>query len=211
MLRGHESITSTVTFNQHLLPIFQARCISCHREGGAVFSLETYAAARPWAKAIEEEVLRRRMPPWGAVPGFGEFLNDPSLSMIEMQRIAEWAEGGAPEGEPVEPQAAAHRQSAEAAKVSSRAMEISGPQPISQSILLQGLKVSRAPEESSIKLLAETPDGARVPLIWIQDYSPALPHVFQLRTPLSLPAGTVIRGLPEGAAVALFSIAATDR
>ena len=98
---SHDVITSTVTFNRDLLPIFRARCISCHQAGGSAFPLETFADARPWAKAIEEEVLRRRMPPWGAVPGYGAFRNDPSLTMTEMQKIAEWAEGGAPEGDAV--------------------------------------------------------------------------------------------------------------
>ena len=44
------------------------RCATCHREGGISrrFSLMTYEEARPWAKAIKEEVLERRMPPWEA-------------------------------------------------------------------------------------------------------------------------------------------------
>ena len=40
------------------------------------------------------------MPPWGAIKGFGDFRNDPSLTQDEMNRIAEWVEGGAPEGDP---------------------------------------------------------------------------------------------------------------
>ena len=32
--------------------------------------------------------------------GFGEFEGDPSLTQDEITRIAEWAEGGAPEGDP---------------------------------------------------------------------------------------------------------------
>ena len=63
-------------------------------------SLLTYESARPWAKAIKEEVLNRRMPPWGAVKGFGDFRDDPSLTQDEITRIAEWVEGGAPEGDP---------------------------------------------------------------------------------------------------------------
>ena len=38
-----------------------------HRPGGQAFSLLTYAEARPWAKAISEEVLERRMPPSSSV------------------------------------------------------------------------------------------------------------------------------------------------
>jgi hypothetical protein len=61
--------------------------------------LTTYAEARPWAKAIKEEVIERRMPPWQAVPGYGEFANDPSLSGRDLDLITAWVEGGAPKGD----------------------------------------------------------------------------------------------------------------
>ena len=64
-------------------------------------SLLTYEEARPWAKAIKEQVLNRQMPPWGAVKGFGDFSNDASLTQDEINRLAEWVEGGAPEGETI--------------------------------------------------------------------------------------------------------------
>ena len=60
----------------------------------------TYEQARPWAKAIKDEVLNRRMPPWGAVKGYGEFKHDPSLTQEQIGLIAQWVEGGAPEGDP---------------------------------------------------------------------------------------------------------------
>ena len=58
----------------------------------------TYELARPWARAIREEILERRMPPWGAVAGFGHFSNDVSLTQREMDIILSWADGGAPSG-----------------------------------------------------------------------------------------------------------------
>jgi hypothetical protein len=61
-------------------------------------SLTTYELARPWARAIREEILDRRMPPWGAVTGFGHFTNDVSLTQREMDIILSWADGGAPSG-----------------------------------------------------------------------------------------------------------------
>ena len=60
----------------------------------------TYSEARPWAKAMQEEVLERRMPPWGAVKGFGDFRNDQALTPEQIELVADWVEGGAPEGEP---------------------------------------------------------------------------------------------------------------
>src|SRR5262249_49561686 len=56
--------------------------------------------ARLSAQAIKEQVLSRRMPPWNAVEGFGEFKDDRSLSQEEIEIFAEWVEGGAPEGNP---------------------------------------------------------------------------------------------------------------
>ena len=64
-------------------------------------SLTTYDEARPWAKAIRDEVAARRMPPWGAVAGIGDFAGDPSLSTPEIDLLIAWVEGGAPEGDPV--------------------------------------------------------------------------------------------------------------
>ena len=61
-------------------------------------SLVTYRDARPWAKAIEQAVLAKKMPPWFADPAYGTFSNDPSLSREEIQTVTEWARAGAPEG-----------------------------------------------------------------------------------------------------------------
>ena len=40
------------------------------------------------------------MPPWKAEPGFGEFHDERRLSDADIQTIADWAEDGAPEGDP---------------------------------------------------------------------------------------------------------------
>src|SRR4051812_14595700 len=98
--QAHDPITTKLTWSLEVSRIVYARCSGCHRSGGAAFSLSNYAEARPWARAISEEVLERRMPPWGAVKGFGEFLDDGALSMGELEIIAQWVDGGAPEGDP---------------------------------------------------------------------------------------------------------------
>jgi hypothetical protein len=59
---------------------------------------ETYNQTRPWARAIKEQVLLRKMPPWFADPHYGRFGNDPSLSPGEIKTIAAWVDAGAPEG-----------------------------------------------------------------------------------------------------------------
>ena len=60
--------------------------------------LTTYDQVRPWAKAIRESTLTRKMPPWFANPRFGHFSNDRSLAQNEIDTIAAWAANGAPQG-----------------------------------------------------------------------------------------------------------------
>src|SRR5215216_5600155 len=97
--KAHEPITTKVRFNKELIRIFQRSCLGCHRPGGVAMSLATYEEARPWAKAIKEEILEKRMPPWHAVKGYGEFRNAPPITQREIDLIVNWVEGGAPKGE----------------------------------------------------------------------------------------------------------------
>ena len=96
---AHEPITTKVRFNKEIIRILQRSCLGCHRPGGIAFSLATYDEARPWAKAIKEEVLEKRMPPWHAVKGYGEFRNAPSFTQRDIDLLVNWVEGGAPKGE----------------------------------------------------------------------------------------------------------------
>ncbi|HEY3135860.1 MAG TPA: cytochrome c [Blastocatellia bacterium] len=96
---AHEPITTKVRFNKEVIRILQRSCLGCHRPGGIAFSLTTYDEARPWAKAIKEEVLEKRMPPWHAVKGYGEFRNAPSFAQRDIDLLVNWVEGGAPKGE----------------------------------------------------------------------------------------------------------------
>jgi mono/diheme cytochrome c family protein len=96
---AHEPITTKVRFNKEVVRILQRSCLGCHRPGGIAMSLATYDEARPWAKAIKEEVLNKRMPPWHAVKGFGDFRNAPLLTQREVDLLVNWVEGGAPKGE----------------------------------------------------------------------------------------------------------------
>jgi hypothetical protein len=107
---AHIPITTEVTWNGEVVRIFREHCIGCHRRGGTAFSLERFAEARPWAKAIRDEVLERRMPPWPAVQGVSDIANARSLAPRLIELIVAWAEGGAPEGEPAELPRASTRQ-----------------------------------------------------------------------------------------------------
>src|SRR2546425_9455619 len=87
---------SQANFYKDVLPILQKNCQNCHRPGQiAPFSMLTYEGTRPWARSLKTKVESRQMPPWFADPQFGEFSNDPSLTPLEIDTIAKWADGGA--------------------------------------------------------------------------------------------------------------------
>ncbi len=88
------------TFARDVAPVLQRNCQTCHRPGEAApFSLLTYEQARPWAKAIKEAVLQKKMPPWFADPRFGKFSNNASLSQSDIHTLVAWVDAGAPPGD----------------------------------------------------------------------------------------------------------------
>jgi hypothetical protein len=90
---------SSVTFHKDVLPVLQRNCQACHRPGEAApMSLLGYSETRPWARAIKEAVLSKRMPPWFADPSHGKFSNDRSLTRVEIDTLVAWADSGAKEG-----------------------------------------------------------------------------------------------------------------
>ena len=68
----------------------------------APMSLVTYDEVRPWARAIRAKVVERSMPPWhiDKTIGIQAFQNDISLTDIEIDVIVNWADAGAPRGNP---------------------------------------------------------------------------------------------------------------
>ncbi|MFN0083888.1 MAG: hypothetical protein ACKVX9_00730 [Blastocatellia bacterium] len=99
--RLHEPITTKVMFNKEIIRIFERNCLGCHAPNKikADIPLTTYEEARPWAKAIKEEILEKRMMPFQAVKGYGDFLHDYALLQREVELIVSWVEGGAPRGD----------------------------------------------------------------------------------------------------------------
>ena len=65
-----------VTFYKDVLPVIQKNCQGCHRPGEAApMSFMSYETTRPWAKAMKQAVLQKKMPPWFVDPQ-GERLRD---------------------------------------------------------------------------------------------------------------------------------------
>lgn len=93
---SHETTTTTVLFDREIVRILNQHCVTCHSEGSLSFPLSTYEQTWLRGRAIRSEVLRRHMPPWSAVPGYGQFANDNSLTLRELQFMVSWVEGLGP-------------------------------------------------------------------------------------------------------------------
>jgi hypothetical protein len=100
---------SPVTYSKDIAPILQRSCENCHRaDGVAPMPLQNYEQVRPWARAIKTRTgIGPRagvMPPWYVEKNIGiqKFQNDPSLSAAEIAKIAQWADAGAPQGNPAD-------------------------------------------------------------------------------------------------------------
>lgn len=195
-------VSTNITWNREISRIVVARCASCHQQGGTAFSLLTYQEAKPWAAAIKDRVLRRQMPPWGAVKGFGAFRNEIALGQEEIDLIRNWVDGGAPEGNPdhlaIRPVIPAPPLSTAGAAnlVMGENTRLDTP------FTMDGFVVRNAPADDR-QIVVQFPDGRLQPLVWLHDYHAQSPHPFLLRAPLSLPAGTRLRGL-SGASLALI-------
>lgn len=94
------------TWHADVAPLVAERCAGCHIAGGpAPFALTDYETAASFATAMTDAVEAELMPPWGAIesescqPPHG-FRDDPRLDAGERQLLADWAEAGAPEGDP---------------------------------------------------------------------------------------------------------------
>ncbi len=91
---------NTPTFNKDVAPILWRQCADCHHPGHVgPFPLLTYKDAAKRATFIRDITANRRMPPWKAEAGFGTHAGARHLSDAELKTLADWADGGAPEGD----------------------------------------------------------------------------------------------------------------
>jgi hypothetical protein len=199
---AHDPISTKITWSREVSRLVFAHCAPCHREGGSSFSLMTYRQARPWAIAIKDEVLERRMPPWGAVDGFGDFKNDEALTETELEIIAAWAEGGAPEGDPVLlPRVPDFTKSTAVPAIPASGPElmVNGRLELKRAMQLVAIRPAQVGVGASLQVIARRPDGSVEPLLWLYNYQPRFPRSYVYREPVLLPSGTLLEVSPADA------------
>lgn len=93
------------TWHSGVAPLLAEKCGGCHVDGTvAPFSVQTYDDTKAWARAIARSVEARTMPPFDAreddcatpLP----WKHDLRLTDDEIDLLAQWADDGAPEGDP---------------------------------------------------------------------------------------------------------------
>jgi hypothetical protein len=193
---AHDPNGVPISWNREISRIVYERCASCHRDGGTSFSLLTYQEAQPKAPAIKDAVLSRRMPPWGAVKGFGSFQNDGGLTQQQIELIADWVEGGTTKGNnPNALPAMPKFEPAVAFRLPKDALVIHDGLTLTRPLTVSGVYPQHVPDGASMQIVAVRPNGDVEPLIWLYQFKDSSRHPFFFRKPLELPTGTVIRGV----------------
>ena len=88
------------TFAETIAPIVFSNCVTCHRAGEAApFTLTSYDDVAKRADLIVKVTQSRYMPPWKAVAGHGEFLDERRLTDAQIAAVRDWATAGKPRGD----------------------------------------------------------------------------------------------------------------
>jgi len=93
---AHAQVTTTVEFDRQIVRVLDNHCVACHIDNGPAFPLITYEQTYRARWQIRQDTLARHMAPWAAVPGYGDFVNDNSLTQREIDFVTTWAESFGP-------------------------------------------------------------------------------------------------------------------
>ena len=90
-----------VTWADDIAPILYSKCTSCHHVGGlAPNPLMTYTQAFNYKNLINTYVNNKYMPPWPPDAEYKHLAFERLVSAADKQKITDWVNGGAPEGNP---------------------------------------------------------------------------------------------------------------
>jgi copper type II ascorbate-dependent monooxygenase-like protein len=95
--------SAAVTYYRDVKPILEQHCVQCHSDGNiGEGPLTSYEEASLRAPLIAQQVETRTMPPFHAGPGCNEYEHDPSLADETIATLVQWADLGAPAGDPAD-------------------------------------------------------------------------------------------------------------
>ncbi len=95
-----QMIGQTPTYTKDIAPIIYNHCSVCHRPGEiGPQSFTNYEEVKNWAETIKFNTSVRYMPPWKADTEYSELLNVNVLTDEQIQTIADWVDGGTPQGD----------------------------------------------------------------------------------------------------------------
>jgi hypothetical protein len=94
------SISSEVTWSEHIAPVVFKNCTPCHRPGeSGPFTLLNYQDAVKNANKIKFVTSAKFMPPWPADPSYSHFADERFLSDSSIALIKKWVEDKMPRGD----------------------------------------------------------------------------------------------------------------
>jgi hypothetical protein len=80
-------------------PIISKNCASCHRDGGAMFSLTRYSEVKANAGSIKADVSSGRMPPWPPDATYRKYIHERILSTADKNALISWIDANTPAGD----------------------------------------------------------------------------------------------------------------
>lgn len=95
-------------WHQDVAPLVVEACQGCHIDGGiGPFSMADYGETAVWAALMADQAEARLMPPWHALETAEcqppmPYKHDPRLTTEQIQLLRDWADIGAPEGNPAD-------------------------------------------------------------------------------------------------------------
>jgi hypothetical protein len=102
---GIEEISEVegVTYQEHIRPLLETHCTSCHAYGGvAPYAFTSWEGVSPYTGPITSAVVSGVMPPWMMNPDCRDTLFDKTLSDEAIQTFMDWSDNGFPEGNPAD-------------------------------------------------------------------------------------------------------------
>ena len=87
-------------YSEDIAPILYSKCTECHNPNGiAPFSLMNYQEASTFSPQMVLSVISGNMPPWPPDTNYQRFAHEKILSANEINKIINWNNLGAPQGD----------------------------------------------------------------------------------------------------------------